>query len=67
MATHSSILVWRIPCTEEPGRLQSVGSPKSWTQLETNSFTSLETVWAPLGVSFSLLLCYSECILRFKF
>ena len=21
MATHSSILVWKIPCTEEPGRL----------------------------------------------
>ena len=26
MATHSSILAWRIPWTEEPGRLQSVGS-----------------------------------------
>ena len=25
MATHSSILVWRIPLTEEPGRLQSMG------------------------------------------
>ena len=25
MATHSSILAWRIPCTEEPGRLQSIG------------------------------------------
>ena len=25
MATHSSILVWRIPQTEEPGRLQSMG------------------------------------------
>ena len=25
MATHSSILVWRIPCTEEPGGLQSIG------------------------------------------
>ena len=24
-ATHSSILVWRIPWTEEPGRLQSIG------------------------------------------
>ena len=23
MAMHSSILVWRIPCTEEPGRLES--------------------------------------------
>ena len=25
MATHSSILAWKIPLTEEPGRLQSVG------------------------------------------
>ena len=28
MATHSSILVWRIPWTEEPGGLQSMGSPR---------------------------------------
>ena len=28
MATHSSILAWRIPGTEEPGRLQSIGSQK---------------------------------------
>ena len=26
MATHSSILAWRIPRTEEPGRLQPIGS-----------------------------------------
>ena len=26
MATHSNILVWRIPWTQEPGRLQSMGS-----------------------------------------
>ena len=26
MTTHSSILAWRIPWTEEPGRLQSMGS-----------------------------------------
>ena len=25
MAAHSSILAWRIPWTEEPGRLQSIG------------------------------------------
>ena len=25
MATHSSILAWRIPCTEEPGELHSMG------------------------------------------
>ena len=28
MATHSSILAWRIPQTEESGRLQSMGSQK---------------------------------------
>ena len=28
MATHSSILAWRIPWTEEPGRLQSLGSQR---------------------------------------
>ena len=33
MATHSGILAWRIPWTEEPGGLQSVGSQKSQTQL----------------------------------
>ena len=33
MATHSSILAWRIPKTEGPGRLQSMGITKSQTQL----------------------------------
>ena len=28
MATHSSILAWRIPWTEEPGRLKSMGSQR---------------------------------------
>ena len=28
MATHSSILAWKIPWTEEPGRLQSIGSQR---------------------------------------
>ena len=38
MATHSSILAWQIPWTEEPGRLLVtqagyMGSPKRWIQL----------------------------------
>ena len=33
MATHSSILAWEIPWTEEPGALQFMGSQKSQTQL----------------------------------
>ena len=28
MATHSSTLAWKIPWTEEPGRLQSMGSQR---------------------------------------
>ena len=31
MATHSSVLAWRIPWTEEPGGLQSTGSQESDT------------------------------------
>ena len=33
MVTHSSILTWRIPWAEEPGRLQSYGVAKSQKQL----------------------------------
>ena len=33
MTTYSSILAWEIPGTEEPGRLQSLGSQKESTRL----------------------------------
>ena len=33
MATHSSILVWKIPWTEETGRLQFLGDAKNQTVL----------------------------------
>ena len=35
--THSSILAWRIPWTEEPGRLQSMGSQRVRQDLETHT------------------------------
>ena len=35
MATHSSILAWRIPWTEEPGGLQSMGSQRIGHDLPT--------------------------------
>ena len=38
LAPHSSTLAWKIPWTEEPGRLQSMGS-RSWTQLSDFTFT----------------------------
>ena len=34
MATHSSILVWRIPWTEKPGGLQFYGVSKNQTELK---------------------------------
>ena len=38
MATHSSILAWEIPWTEEPGGLQSIGSQRVRHNWETNTF-----------------------------
>ena len=35
MATHSSVLAWRIPWTEEPGGLQSTGSQRGGHDLAT--------------------------------
>ena len=35
MATHSSILAWTIPWTEEPGRLSSIGSQRGRHDLAT--------------------------------
>ena len=37
MATHSSILAWRIPWTEEPGGLQSMGSQRAGHTWVTNT------------------------------
>ena len=56
MATHSSILAWKIPQTGEPGRLQSMGSQKSQTQL--TDFTLQETV-CNCGRDGRLSLCLS--------
>ena len=39
MATHSSILAWRIPWTEEPGGLQSMGSQRVGLDWVTDTFT----------------------------
>ena len=43
VATHSSILAWRTPRTEQPGRLQSMRSPRvghDWRDLAQNGFVS---------------------------
>ena len=47
MATHSSILAWRIPWTEEPGGLESMGL-QSQTRLSTTVDQS-RSVGDPVG------------------
>ena len=49
MATHSSVLAWRIPWTEEPGDLQAMGSQRvrhGWvTHTHTHTHTHTEWQW----------------------
>ena len=48
MATHSSVLVWEIPMTAEPGGLQSMGSQKVRYDLVTNTHTHTHTHTPPI-------------------
>ena len=46
MATHSSILAWKISWIEEPGRLQSMGLQRIWHDWETTiSLHYVQTIW----------------------
>ena len=57
MATHSSILAWRIPWTEETGGLQSIGSHRVRYDWVANTFTffSLSVQKKPV---WSLCICF---------
>ena len=54
MATHSNVLAWKIPWTEEPGRLQSMGSRRvghDWTtSLSLFTFMHWKRKWQPTPV-----------------
>ena len=45
MATHSIILAWKIPFTEEPGRLQAMGLQKVGQDWEQHSIGKTKTKW----------------------
>ena len=45
MATHSSTLAWRIPWTEEPGGLQSMGLKRVRPDLVTNTSTPVDLLY----------------------
>ena len=47
MATHSSIVAWEIPWTEEPGRLQSMGLQKFKHNWATNTLVSICNIPSP--------------------
>ena len=54
MATHSSILTWKVPWPEELGGQRVHGVAKSWTQLSNFTFTFIHKVfsfWPGLIVS----------------
>ena len=51
MATHSSILAWRIPWTEEPGLLQSMGLRRIKHDLATKQQTQIVTSEAESGTA----------------
>ena len=53
MATHSSILAWKIPWTEEPDRLQSMGSQESDTT-EHMSINFFEILFCELSFGFMM-------------
>ena len=54
MATHFRTLAWKVPCTEKPGRLQSVGSLRvrhDWaTSLSLFTFMHWRRKWQPTPV-----------------
>ena len=52
MATHSSILVWRILRTEEPGGLQSMGSQGVSHDCETNTLVYLGVKGSHFSLTF---------------
>ena len=68
MATHSSILVWKIPWTEEPDGLQSMGLQRvghDWATNTNTTQTNLQIQWNPYENSNSLWAEMEKPILKF--
>ena len=69
MATHSSILAWKIPWTEEPGGLQSKGWQRVWHDWAIKHVRTL-TLWRAISFTWSLptyMLISSKNALRERF
>ena len=63
MATHSSIFAWRIPWTEEPGRLQSTGSQRAGHEWATNTTTTKDQLfrWDPTSMGINTPSIKRDC------
>ena len=61
MATHSSILAWRIPWTEEPGRLQSMGW-YDWSDWACTSSPTSSHTHNLLHLTSEMRNCQDQCI-----
>ena len=63
MATHSSVLAWRIPGTREPGGLPSIGSHRvghDWSDLAAAAAADIIwVIWVIMGYVFSLEIFYN--------
>ena len=67
MVTYSSVLAWRIPWTEEPGGLQSMGSQsQTWLKWRSSSSSSSMIKFKILFVTYignaMLILCYAKSL-----
>ena len=65
MATHSSILAWKIQWTEEPGYLQSMELKKSWTWL--CAYAHIHTPLLSLSIQAAITVSQTESFLMNKF
>ena len=64
MATHSNILAWRIPWTEEPGGLQSMGSQRTRLKqlsMHARALPALLVHSLILGIALFRASTYSSC------
>ena len=64
MAIYSSLLAWRIPWTEEPGGLQSVGSQRVGCDWATNTTTTTTTVNLSMHI-LKFFFCFVICFYQF--
>ena len=69
MATHSSLLAWRIPWAEEPGELQSMGSQRSGHEWVTKHTHTVSPPWfcQTLMVNTSIMVHFKAMILILQF